>query len=445
MRGEIWAQRSRPGRGRHRAAAGLGARFNSLWAGQTISQLGDYIAYFTIPAFVRYVITDQPSDFGLVYAAESFPTLLVGVLAGVLLDRLRLRSVLIVSDLIRAGAFLVLARWAAGAPPDLVALLAISFLVGTFAATFTSALFAFVPLIVRPDQLGTANARVALSQQVAFVVGPALGGVIVGLWDYSTAFTLNAFTFVVSALSLALVGPVKRALPTAHGGYWAEAREGFSFLWDERRLRLLTASGAITNFVAGFLEAIIILIGADYFGITDSQELSLLFVAAGAGGVLGALTAGSAAKILGLGRTLVSGMLVFGIGFAVLTFAVSRWSILLVLTVAFLGLSWINIPLITMRQLYTPDHLLGRVTSASRAVMWGTLPMGSLIGTWIADRLSIVTVARVEPLFIIAFGLYLVFTPIWTATTERTVFEPGTLIERSITQNSEPEYRDHKP
>ena len=390
-----------------------------LWAGQTISQLGDYIAYFTIPAFVRYVITDQPSDFGLIYAAESFPTFLVGIFAGVFLDRMRLRPVMIAADLVRAGAFLALARMAVGTPPGVLAILAISFLVGTFAATFTSALFSFVPVIVKPELLGTANARVALTQQVAFVVGPALGGFIVSFWDYTTAFALNSLTFLISALSIALIGSADRADRAERGTYWSEAREGFAYLWEEQRLRLLTASGAISNFVLGFLESTIILIGTDIFGITDTTELSLLFVASGIGGVAGALSAGSLGRLIGLGRTLVVGMLVFGSGFALLTYLGSQWLVLVVLAVTFVGLTWVNVPLITMRQLYTPDRLLGRVTSASRAVMWSTLPIGSLLGTRIANSAGIETVARLEPLAIIAFGIYLVWTPIWKVGPER--------------------------
>ena len=423
MRGEIWGQPSRSHRGRHRAITGLGARFHLLWFGQAVSQFGDYIAYFTIPAFVRYVITSQPSDFGLIYAAESFPTFLVGVFAGVLLDRMRLRPVMIVADLVRAGAFLVLAGLATDGPPGVPAVLAVSFLVGTFAATFTSALFSFLPVIVKPDQLGVANARVALTQQVAFVVGPAIGGVIVSLWDYSTAFTINAISFLVSALSIALVGPAMRAARSRSGGYWDQAREGFSYLWQERRLRLLTASGAVSNFVVGFIESTIVLIGADIFGITEDIGLSFLFVASGVGGVLGALTSGPVSRIFGLGRILVVGMLIFGGGFTALTHMPSQPTVLFVIMVTFLGLTWINVPLITMRQLYTPEHLLGRVTSASRAVMWSTLPAGSLVGTWIADRTGILTVARIEPLFILAFGIYLLFTPIWTATSEPVAVE----------------------
>jgi hypothetical protein len=92
----------------------------------------------------------------------------------------------------------------------------------------------------------------------------------------------------------------------------------------------------------------------------------------------------------------------------------SRTPVLIVLALTLTGLSWINIPLITMRQLHTPDQLLGRVTSASRAIMWSTLPLGSLVGTWLADRVGIETVARVEPLLIVGFGFFLISTPIWS-------------------------------
>jgi hypothetical protein len=80
-----------------------------------------------------------------------------------------------------------------------------------------------------------------------------------------------------------------------------------------------------------------------------------------------------------------------------------------------MGLVWANVSMTTMRQLYTPDHLLGRVTATARAIAWGTLPIGALFGTALADRIGLLTIVRVGPVFIVAFALFLISTAVWNA------------------------------
>ncbi len=80
-----------------------------------------------------------------------------------------------------------------------------------------------------------------------------------------------------------------------------------------------------------------------------------------------------------------------------------------------MGLVWVNVSMTTMRQLYTPDHLLGRVTATARAIAWGTLPFGALFGTALADRVGLLTIVRVGPVFIVAFALFLISTAVWNA------------------------------
>ena len=107
-------------RGRHRRSGSrLGRRFDLLWAGQAASQLGDYVAYLTVPLFVLEILQATADDsklpFAFTYALEQAPVLLVGVFGGVLLDRMRLRPLMIGADVIRAGIFGYLA-WVAATP-----------------------------------------------------------------------------------------------------------------------------------------------------------------------------------------------------------------------------------------------------------------------------------------------------------------------------------------
>lgn len=400
-------------RGRHREA-GLEGDFTPLWVGQTVSLFGDYIAYLTIPLFLKE-LSERAFDFGLVSAAENLPTLLFGFFGGVLLDRFRLKPVLIIGDLVRAAAFVILAVFSSSAAFEVWMLLPFSFLVGSLAASFNAGLQAFLPAVVAPRLLATANSRLSLSQQLAFLLGPLTGGLIVASLGFPAAFSFNALTFLVSAGSFFLIrGPVDRRLPQ-QSRFLVEIKEGWQHLWRDTRIRLTTLAGSLGNFVTGFIEAALVLIGARILGTDDPAQLGLFVVGMGIGGIIGAFSAASVIRILGIGRTFIAGLTLFGTGLFSITFAGGLLTVSTILVVAFMGLVWVNVSMTTMRQLYTPDHLLGRVTATARAIAWGTLPFGALFGTALADRIGLLTIVRVGPVLIVAFALFLISTTVWSA------------------------------
>jgi MFS family permease len=392
----------------------LGGRFYTLWTGQAISQFGDYVAFLTVPLFVAE-LSSRALDFGLVYAAETVPALLFGVFGGVLLDRFPLRPILIGTDLARAAGFIVLGFVAVGADPQVWMIVLLAFLVGTFAAAFASGLRSFLPILLPAHHLATANARLVLSQQVVFLLGPVTGAFVVAVLGFSASYFLNSLTFVVSAITLVALGQVPRRRFSRSSGYLNEVVEGFRYLFGEVRLRLVTLVGGLINFTVAFFEALLVLIGLRLFGLDSPAEFGVLFLAFGVGAILGALAAPKLSDRFGLGKSLVLGVMLYGIGFLLLTFVTGSVRTYPLLVLVGVGPPIANVAVTTVRQLYTPDELLGRVTAASRAIVWGTLPLGALIGGLLADEFRLVTVARILPLTLIAAAVWLRFTPIWTA------------------------------
>src|SRR5687768_2971686 len=148
-------------RGRHRLDSGLGHRFRALFWGQALSQVGDYVAYLTIPLFMIQ-LSDANVDLALTYVLEILPGVVFGFLGGVLLDRLPLRSVMITADLARASAFFVLGAIALSPDPDTkTVVFLMAFLIGTFASVFQNGLQSLIPALVRSEQLSLANGRIA--------------------------------------------------------------------------------------------------------------------------------------------------------------------------------------------------------------------------------------------------------------------------------------------
>jgi MFS family permease len=152
----------------------------ALWVGQTISQFGTYIAVLTVPLLVLYIQeaagNENTLDFAIAYALETAPTLLVGLIGGVFLDRVHLRPVMIATDLLRACAFFYLAAGVGSYGVGTV--FAMAFIVGSMTTLFDGALYAMIPALVPKDRLSEANSFVTASIQASFAFGPLVAGVL---------------------------------------------------------------------------------------------------------------------------------------------------------------------------------------------------------------------------------------------------------------------------
>jgi predicted MFS family arabinose efflux permease len=395
-------------RGRHRVESGLGRRFRGLFWGQALSQVGDYVAYLTIPLFMLQ-LSDANVDLALTYVLEILPGVIFGFLGGVLLDRLPLRSIMITADLARAGAFTILGVIALGPEPNLkVVVFLMAFLVGTFASVFQNGLQSLIPALVRDDQLSTANSRIATSQQVALVLGPLLAGAMADTVGVAPGLFLNGGTFLLSAVSVWMIGPVPVRIPREERSKYLEEA-----MFSEPHLRASTIAAASANAAVGFLESTFVVLGTEVVGAGEAQ-IGIMFMSLGLGGIIGALMAPRVSRLIGHGRTMTLGMITFGAAFLVTVRTRFGFSVLALLFIMFVGISLVNVPLATIRQVYTPTAMMGRVITAARTIGWSTLPLGALVGAAIADGTDYRLVAQATPLVLIVTGVWLVFTPIWS-------------------------------
>jgi MFS family permease len=397
----------------------LGTRYTALWVGQAVSQFGTYVAFLTLPFLVIYIQgTESVLDFALTYALENIPTLLVGLLGGVLLDRWPLRPIMISTDLVRACAFFYLAanldNYGVGT------VFAIAFLVGSMTTMFDGALYAMIPSLVSESQLARANGLIAASQQANFALGPLAAGILAfSTGSPAIGLFINGFTFVVSAISLYWVGRVghHRSPADERQGFLTEAANGIRYIMNEPRLKVTTFAAAIPNFVVGFIEATFVVLAVFVFLTETETQIGILLAALGVGGVIGALTAPAVIRRIGLGKTLTVGMSITGVCLFAVMF--TTYSLLtLGLQVGWMfGVSLVNVPLATIRQHYASDAMLGRVITASRAIGWATLPLGALIGGWLGDsETTYPWVARTFPILLVGTAVWLYTTVIWKDT-----------------------------
>ncbi len=400
----------------------LGGRFGALWVGHTVSQLGTYIAFLTLPLLVLYIQEQSGSgsvlDFSIAYALETFPAFIVGLIGGVLLDRWHLRPVMVAADLIRATAFFYLV--ANLDSYGISTVFVVAFLVGSCTTFFDGALYAMIPALVPRHELPTANSLMAASQQVMFAVGPLVAGILSATTGGpGLGLFLNGLTFIASAVSLRFVGRVAKSevvLPDP-GTFLEETRRGLAHIWSEPRLRVTTIAAAVPNLVIGFVEATFVVLAGTVILTRTDTEIGILLGALGTGGLLGALLAPTLIRRLGLGRSLIAGMMLAGLGLLAVVYTNYGLLAIALQVLWMVGISVVNVPLTTIRQQYAAPGMLGRVVTAARAMGWMTLPLGALLGGWLgATEATYEGVARTMPLLIIGTAVWLLTTVLWRDT-----------------------------
>jgi MFS family permease len=412
-------------RGRHVSDnTALGRRFTILWIGQMVSQVGDRMAYISIPLFIAS-LQGTSLQLGIAYALENAPVLIIGLVGGVFIDRLRVRWLMIAADVARALLFLALAVVARGDVTtdrggQVLVVFAVAFLVGGLTNLFETSLMTIIPDVVEPKYLARANGRISAVINLGNITGPALAGLLVAATSsFTIVFVVDALTFVVSAISLLMIGPIDTERLPSTNTFRSDLVTGLRYVWNEVRLRATTIALAVANLVVGFIEATLVLIAMrpELVGANEDWQLGVLYSVFGLGAIVGSIAAPRVSHFIGLGRTMVLGMIAFPIAWIV--FVSTPFSVLglLYLFIAFVMLMMVNVPVVTIRQVYTPAILRGRVIAAARAIGWTTLPLGALVGTAVAEATGqFVEMARGGAVIILIAGLALLPTTVWRDT-----------------------------
>lgn len=400
-----------------------------LVGGQSISLFGDYIAFFTLPYYMLS-LTGEALDLGLTAFAETLPMLLFGLAAGVFLDRMRrLGRALIATDLVRAGAFAFLAFVGSPLGPELTArssatiVLAVAFLVGSMSVLFDSGLQSYMTQSLPESDLIRANSQLGLARTLALSVGPLAGGLAVTLsGGFSVAFTINAVTFIVSAIFLRYVRPIKRVVTRTKERFRHAITTGVRILYADKRLRWGTIGGTMTNFVFQPLEALLVLfVAQEVLGIEDITNVASRqglavggFIALQAAiGSIGVAFAARVSRRLPLGTMYTLGLGMLGGGFLAVVITRS-WFAVIPAGIAITGVTWVNVALMTLRQKLAPQEHMGRVIAASRTLAWIGLPIGAAAGGILADAFGIVPVYVVGSIGVLVITVLLTRTALVT-------------------------------
>jgi len=384
--------------------------FLRLWSAETISQVGTQVSNLALPLVAIVTLDATAFEVAALGTVVFLPWLLFSLPAGVWVDRLRRRPILVVADLGR-GVLLasVPVAWALDAL-TLWQLYAVGFGTGVLTVFFDVAYQSYLPALVDRDRLVEGNSKLEVSRSAAQIAGPGLAGALVAAVTAPAAIFLDAVSFLASALFLGRIR--RRETRIEHDGSRRSMRvelgEGLRFVLGQPLLRAMAASTALFNFfncVLGSVVLVYLVRGLDL----SPAVIGVVLMAGNVGFLVGALLASRFSRWLGLGPAIVLGS-ACGIAILLIPLAPASRPIPFLLAaelVATFGVAIYNILALSLRQSIAPPRIHGRMNAVMRFVVWGVIPLGTLLGGTLASTFDLKTA-----IWIGAIGNAFAFAPL---------------------------------
>lgn len=368
--------------------------FGRLWAAQVVSGAGDQITTVALPILAVVMLGATSTQMGLLTAAGRAPVLVVGLLAGVLVDRVRRRRLMIGCDLARALALCAVPAAALIGWASMALLAVVVFVVGCLGTVFNTASVAMLPSLAARDRLMTCNARLTQTRALLRIGGPGLGGALVQALTAPWAIALDVSSFGASAAILRRVR--EQPLPAQASGHRSirrDAADGMRFAVRHPLLRASAGAAGTYGLFSSAILALQVLYLSRTLGLS-ATEIGLVMAAVGPGALLGAALANAFGRRFGVGPTMIGGLiltalpnlvppLVRGAG------AMSVSVICLAMLVNGFGQPLYNVTQASLRQAIVPAQLQGRVTATMTVVAGGAAPLGALLGGLAGQHLGV--------------------------------------------------------
>jgi MFS family permease len=372
----------------------LGHRdFRHLWAAETVSQVGTQVTLLALPVVAVTVLAATPLQMGFLTALETAAFLVIGLPAGAWVDRWRRKRVLVTADLVRAVTLATLPVAYLLDVLTLGQLFVVAAVTGTATVFFDVAYQSYLPTLVDRDQLVEGNGKLEASRAVAQVAGPGATGVLLRVLGAPLLIALDAVSFLLSALFL---GSIQRpdTVPdrAARRPLRTEIAEGLGFVVHHPLLRRIVACTGTSNLFSTITGTLLVLYALRELDLSEST-LGLVLSAGAVGGLLGAATAARFASWVGEGRAIPLSVLV-ALPLTALTPLAALGAPVALLTLSQFGFSWAvvvyNVTQVSFRQRLCPPALLGRMNASVRFLVFGTMPLGALLGGVLGTWLGVV-------------------------------------------------------
>ena len=389
--------------------------FRRLWTGDALGQLGAQLTVLALPVYAVTLLDATEWQMGLLTAAETAAFLVIGLPAGAWVDRMRKRRVLVVADVVRAAVLALVVAAALTGSASMPLLYAAGLVMGCATVFFDVAHQSYVPGLVGLDRIVEGNSKLQATQSVAQVVAPAVGGALLRVVSPPTLLVVTVVTYAASALAVGRIR-AREVLPERGGRrpLRVEIAEGLRFVVRQPLLVRIVACTGLANLSSAMSGALLAIYALRMLGM-DAAALGVVFSAGAVGGLLGAVVADRLARWVGEGRIIPVAALAGAPAGALTPLAaplrdagvppevplVAGWALFTFCVVVY------NVTQVSFRQRLCPPALLGRMNASVRFLVWGTMPVGALLGGWLGTHLGVL-----PTLWVAAAGLAAAAVPV---------------------------------
>jgi MFS family permease len=415
--------------------------FLRFWTAQTVSQFGSQVSLLAIPLVAISYLGSSAVEVAFLSTMEFLPFVFFALPAGVWIDRLRRRPILIGADVGRALLLATIpVAWVAGVL-TIWQLYVVAFLVGVLTVFFDVAYQAYLPSLVERERILDGNAKLETSRSVAQTAGPAIAGWLIGVLTAPIAVIVNSASFIASGIALLVIrrpepepgarttdgadgigggAAVGMAGATATGaaaeraGLRREVTAGLRYVFANRYLRAIALTMSLTNFFGQVVYSLFFVYAVRELGL-EAGALGLILGIGNIGLVAGALTATSVARRIGLGRAIVVSILVAGSATVLIPLAPASAPAPFLIAQGLL-FGWavlvFNINQVSYRQAITPEHLQGRMNATMKFIAVLMIPAGSIAGGLLAAAFDMHTAIWVGSIGAVFSFLPAFFSPL---------------------------------
>lgn len=356
--------------------------FLLLWLGALVSFTGSWIQNVG-HGWLVFELTRDEAKLAFITFCSSLPVSIVGPFAGFLADAFDKRWVLIFCQAVfAAGAFFLAAATALGFV-QYWHFVAVALMLGLVSTVEMPTRQTVVSRVVPPEELAAAVPLNAMTFNLARIVGPAIGGVLLASFGAQACFLANGFSYAALIASMVFIRADLRSLPRAVEPVKDRLLAGFRYAWNHRNLRTLLLLEAIVSVFAMHYLALMPAIAVKMLGL-DKQGLGMAMSAIGVGAIAGLVTLTFLAERRLRSLTIRLSMTIVGVGLVLLSYARSGGlAYPLLMAMGFGTVSQFNTTN-ALCQLLSPDEFRGRVLSIHIWALSGLGPVGLLLFGWIA-------------------------------------------------------------
>jgi MFS family permease len=388
--------------------------FLKLWSGETISAVGSQFSGVAIPYMAAKTLAANSFQIGVLNALALIAFPLFGLFVGVWADRHRKRRTMIGADVGRMFFLSLIPLFAYFYSVTLVLLYVVAFAVGTLQTFFDISYQSYLPHLVKSDQLVEGNSRLQTTQSVATVAGPSIAGFAVQFFGAPIAIFGDVLGYLGSAAFLSQIRRPEAVPPRREAHIRKDIAEGLQVIFRNRNLTAIALCTGTSNLFSNAFGVVALILMVQVFGF-GGLEYGLVFAFGGLGAVVAAVAALRVVRRLGVGKSIILGILVGGLPFASFYVVTKEFAfpvaVLAFMIGSFGGVIY-NVAQVSYRQALVPLELQGRMNASMRVLVWGPIPAGAILGGVMGETLGVR-----ETLLVTAVGtslafLWVLFSPV---------------------------------